>query len=116
MSNEYFSYYTPRYIKDLDSYSYVVEEIKLIKYRIQLFLFFKFIHEFSQQVNNENPVLYLILSATDLCLLESKNKGLWEPVFNVYIETVIPFLTDLKQNHSHEYDEFQKFFEFKCVF
>lgn len=116
MSNEYFSYYTPRYIKDLDSYSYVVEEIRLIKYRIQLFLFLKFIQEFSQQVIEETPVLNSILSATDLCLMESKNKEFWEPAFNKYIETVVPLLTDLKQNHSHEYDEFHKFFELKCVF
>lgn len=124
MSNHFFSYYIPRYIKDLSSYNYIVEEIRLIKYRIQLFLFLKFVKELSQEVNDENPVLNSILSATDLCLMEMKppssqesnvlqNKIFLEKAFNQYIETIIPIFTDLKQNHSQEYDKINNFFDIK---
>lgn len=133
MSHHFFSYYIPRYIKDLSSYNYIVEEIRLIKYRIQLFLFLKFVKELSQEVNDENPVLNSILSATDLCLMEMKpisthqeplyashndsivlqNKIFLEKAFNQYIETIIPIFTDLKQNHSQEYDKINNFFDIK---
>ena len=156
MSQHFFSYYVPRYITDLSSYNYIVEEtisspsstpefsvqassstppllqIRLIKYRIQLFLFLKFVKELLQEVNDENPVLNSILSATDLCLMEMKppssqeplyashkdsivlqNKIFLEKAFNQYIETIIPIFTDLKQNHSQEYDKINNFFDIK---
>ena len=125
MSQHYFSHYVPRYITDLSSYNYIVVEIQLIKYRIQLFLFLKFVKELLQEVNDENPVLNSILSATDVCLIESKplstptsstslrdsNKVLWEQAFNQYIETITPLVMDLKQNHSQEYDKMNTFFD-----
>lgn len=132
MSQHFFSYYVPRYIKDLSSYNYIVEEIRLIKYRIQLFLFLKFVKELLQEVNDENTFLNSILSATDLCLMEMKppssqeplyashkdsivlqNKIFLEKAFNQYIETIIPIFTDLKQNHSQEYDKINNFFDIK---
>lgn len=173
MSNHFFSYYIPRYIKpsedsnvqfessdgrisqticndtplgcpisnlrrykDLSSYNYIVEEIRLIKYRIQLFIFLKFVKELLQEVNDENSVLNSILSATDLCLMEMKhlstpsssqepiyashkdsnvlqNKIFLEKAFTQYIETIIPIFTDLKQNHSQEYDKINNFFDIK---
>ena len=140
MADHYFSYYIPRYIEDLSSYSYIVEGIRSIKYRIQLFIFFKFVKELLQEVNDENHVLNYILSATDLCLLESKtlaspssspefsvsatsattprlqNNIFWEQALNKYIETIIPLFTELKQNHSQEYDKINKFFEIECKY
>ena len=133
MSQHFFSYYVPRYITDLSSYNYIVEEIRLIKYRIQLFLFLKFVKELLQEVNDENPVLNSIFLATDLCLMEMKpisthqeplyashkdsnvlqNKIFLEKAFNQYIETIIPIFTDLKQNHSQEYDKINNFFDIK---
>lgn len=124
MSQHFFSYYIPRYIKDLSSYNYIVEEIRLIKYRIQLFLFLKFVKELLKEVNDENPVLNSIFLATDLCLMEMKppssqesnvlqNKIFLEKAFNQYIETIIPIFTDLKQNHSQEYDKINNFFDIK---
>ena len=113
MSNHYFSHYIPRYIKDLATYDFIVEEIRLIKYQIQLYCFFRFAKELAEQAENQNTVLNSIYSATELCLKESKNRELWVPLFNQYVDTLIPLFSILKENHPHEYAEFQQFFSMK---
>lgn len=118
LSHYYFSHHVPRYIEDPTSYLFMVEEIRAIRYRIQLYCFFRFVKELSQEVDqcvNEDAssmriCIHSILSATELCLKESINRDFWEHAFNTHIDSMIPLFSEMEQNHSNLFVKFQSFF------
>lgn len=108
LSVHFFSLETPYFIKNLKTYSHIIEELQTMEYPEQLFCFLQFIKELRQQCNR-NVYLDTIISATQVCLHEIKNSNLKNSIDN-YIEYITPVILELKNNDPTNYAEIQHFF------